>query len=108
MRLFVATLCLALCGTVAAAGEIYGTIREGGRPLPAGTKLEVKCPKGTYSAETDKIGAWRLFAPEQGKCTLTVRLGDAAPSMTVSSFEDSARYALVLEKKDGKYTLRSE
>lgn len=107
-RFFLATLCLAISCTTALAGEIYGTIKEGGKPIKAGTKVEVKCAKGSYGAETDKLGSYRLFVPEQGKCTLSVKSGDVAPRMTVNSFEDSARYNLVLEKKDGKPALRSE
>ena len=106
--LFLATLCLAILCTTAPAGEFYGTIKEGGKPVNAGTKVEVKCAKGSYGAETDKLGSYRVFVPEQGKCTLSVKSGDVAPQMTVTSFEDSARYNLVLEKKDGKPALRSE
>jgi len=107
-KVFLAMLCLAISCTAALAGEIYGTVKEGGKPIKAGTKVEVICAKGSYSAETDKLGSYRLFVPEQGKCTLSVKSGDAAPQMTVHSFEDSARYNLVLEKKDGKPALRSE
>jgi len=107
-KAFLATLCLAMSCTTALAGEIYGTIKEGGKPIKAGTRVEVKCAKGSYSAETDKLGSYRLFVPEQGKCALSVKSVDGSPQMTVNSFEDSARYNLVLEKKDGKPSLRSE
>jgi beta-lactam-binding protein with PASTA domain len=107
-KVFLAILCLAISCTTAQAGEIYGTVKEGGKPIKAGTKVEVKCAKGSYSAETDKLGSYRLFAPEQGKCTLSVKTSDGSPQMTVTSFEDSSRYNLVLEKKDGKSSLRSE
>jgi len=107
-NVFLTMLCLAMACTTAHAGEFYGTIKEGGKPVKAGTKVEVKCAKGSYSAETDKLGSYRLFVPEQGKCALSVKSGDAAPQMTVHSFEDSTRYNLVLEKKDGKSSLRSE
>jgi hypothetical protein len=107
-KVFLAMLCLAISCTTALAGEIYGTVKEGGKPIKAGTKVEVKCAKGSYSAETDKLGSYRLFVQEQGKCTLSIQSGDGSPQMTVNSFEDSARFNLVLEKKDGKSSLRSE
>jgi len=107
-KVFLAILCLAISYTTAIAGEIYGTVKEGGKPIKAGIKVEVKCAKGSYSAETDKLGSYRMFLPEQGKCTLSVKSSDGSPQMTVNSFEDSARYNLVLEKKDGKSSLRSE
>ncbi|HEY5996108.1 MAG TPA: hypothetical protein VIU29_03765 [Candidatus Deferrimicrobiaceae bacterium] len=90
------------------AGELYGTVMEGGKPVKAGTKIEVKCAGGSYSAQTDKDGAYRLFVPEQGKCTLTVKSGAASPSMTIHSFEDSARFVLSIEKVDGKPVLRGK
>jgi hypothetical protein len=107
-KVYLAVLCIAISCTTALAGEIYGTVKESGKPVQAGTKVEVKCAKGSYSAETDKLGSYRLFVPEQGKCTLSVKSGDVSPQMAVHSFEDSARYNLVLEKKDGKSSLRSE
>jgi len=107
-KVFLAMLCLAISCTTALAGEFYGTVKEGGKPIKAATKIEVKCAKGSYSAETDKLGSYRLFVPEQGKCALSVKSSDGSPQMTVHSFEDSTRYNLVLEKKDGKSSLRSE
>lgn len=107
-KIYLAMLCLTIPYTTALAGEIYGTIKESGKPIKAGTKVEVKCAKGSFSAETDKLGSYRLFVPEQGKCTLSVMSGDIAPQMTINSFEDSVRYNLVLDKKDGKPALRSE
>jgi hypothetical protein len=107
-KAFLAMLCLAISCTTALAGEIYGTIKEGGKLIKAGTKVEVKCAKGSYSAETDKLGSYRLFVPEQGKCTLAVKASDGSPQMTVHSFDDSTRYNLVIDKKDGKSSLRGE
>src|SRR5512135_884607 len=101
-KIFLAMLCLAISYSAALAGEIYGTVKEGGKPINAGAKVEVKCSKGSYSVETDNLGSYRLFVPEQGKCTLSVTSGGDSPQMTVHSFEDSTRYNLVLEKKDGK------
>ena len=103
-----AFLCLAISIATAQAGEIYGTVKDGGKPVQAGTTVEVKCAKGSYSAKTDNLGSYRLFVPEQGKCTLSVKSGAVSPQMTVHSFEDSARYNLVLGEKDGKPSLRSE
>ncbi len=106
--LIVLALVAATVPTIAVAGEIFGTIKEGGAPVKEGMKVALVCGAKTYAAETDKNGAYRLFAEEEGKCTLTVTVGNEVPSTTVHSFADSARYNLILEKKDGKYTLRSE
>jgi len=83
-KIFLTMLCLAIPCASALAGEIYGTIKEGGKPVKGGTKVEVKCAKGGYSAETDKLGSYRLFVPEQGKCTLSVLSIDGSPQMTLT------------------------
>lgn len=101
-------LTLVLLPGVAAAGEIYGTIKENGKPVKAGLKVTVACGEKTASAETDKNGGYRLFASEEGKCTLSVKVGEESPSAVVHSYDDSARYNLVIEKKDGKTILRTE
>ena len=106
--LALSVLLLVAAPSLVGAGEIYGSIKEAGKPVKEGVKVEVACGEKTVAGETDKNGAYRLFAQEEGKCTLTVRIGDEAPWIAVHSFEDSARYNLVLEKKDGKYVLRSE
>ena len=50
--LFLTMLCLAIaCTPPALAGEFYGTIKEGGKSIKAATKIEVKCAKGSYSAD---------------------------------------------------------
>jgi len=90
------------------AGEIYGTITEQGKPVKEGVKVTVTCGEKSVGGQTDKNGAYRVFADEEGKCTLVVKVGEEAPSVAIHSYADSARYNLVLEKKDGKYTLRSE
>ncbi len=106
--LVVLALIAATIPTAAVAGEIYGTITESGAPVKEGMKVALLCGEKAYAGETDKNGAYRLFAEEEGKCTINVTVGEETPSTTVHSFSDSARYNLILEKKEGKYTLRSE
>lgn len=104
-------LTLALVPGAAFAGELFGTIKENGKPVKDGLKVTVACgEKGekSVSADTDKNGGYRLFAAEEGKCTLTLKVGSESPSTPIHSYPDSSRYNLVLEKKDGKYTLRAE
>jgi hypothetical protein len=97
---------LSLAASSALAGELFGTISEGDKPLAQGVKVEVTAGDKTYSAETDKFGAYRLFVKEKGKCTLTVQYKDQKPSFAVASFDKSTRYDFVLSQKDGKYTIR--
>jgi hypothetical protein len=107
-KLIALAFMVAAVPTAAVAGEIYGTIKDQGKLAKEGVPVTVACGGKSVAGQTDKNGAYRLFADEEGKCTLTVKVGDEAPSVTIHSYADSARYNLVLEKKGGKYTLRSE
>lgn len=109
MKTLTATVLIVIAvPALAFAGEIYGTINEAGKPVAEGLTVEVACGDAKIATTTDKNGAYRLVAPDDEKCTLELTVGEEKPSITVHSFEDSARYNLVLEKKDGKYTLRGE
>ncbi len=89
-----------------AAGEVYGTITDGSKSVPAGVKVEIGASGHVYSAETDKFGSYRIYVKEKGKCTLTVRTRDQAPTVDLYSYEKSTRYDWVLEAKDGKLSIR--
>ena len=103
--LSIVAIVLSLSAFSAHAGELFGTISEGTKPVSEGVKVEVNAGDKTYSAETDKFGSYRVFVKEKGKCTLKVHFKEQTPSFSVSSFEKSTRYDFVLELKDGKYTL---
>jgi len=96
---------LFLSTSSALAGELFGTISEGDKPIGAGIKVEVTAGEKTYSTETDKFGSYRLFVKEKGKCTLKVHFKNQTPTFSVASFDKSTRYDFALTQKDGKYTL---
>ena len=106
MKHIALALFLAAAFSTSRAGEIYGTLAEGTKPLAAGTKLEITAGDKSYGGETDKFGAYRVFVKEKGKCTLKVHIKDQTATFDVISFEKSTRYDLVLEGKNGTYTLR--
>ena len=97
---------LGLCASPLLAGEIYGTVTEGGKSVGEGIAIAVKCGGESYPAKTDKGGAYHLVVREKGKCSLTVHYKDQTPSVDVASYDDGVQVDLVLESKDGKYTLR--
>ena len=99
-------LILLLFAGRASAGEVYGTITEGRKPVAAGVKLEIAAAGKTYAAETDKFGSYRVVIKEKGKCTLMVHLRDQSPSIELFSYDRSTRYDWILETKDGKLILR--
>lgn len=104
-HLSVLAIFLILSVSPALAGEMSGTISEGDKPVAAGVKVEVTAGDKTYSTETDKFGAYRLFVKEKGKCRLKVYYKDQTPTFSVASFDKSTRYDLSLALKDGKYML---
>jgi hypothetical protein len=88
------------------AGKIIGSISEGGKPIAKGVKVDVTCGTASHAAETDAYGAFSLVVPEQGKCTLKVNYQGQTPAFEINSYEGSVQFDLILEKQDGKYTLK--
>ena len=102
-----AALALALV-PAAHAGRLFGDIKIDGKPVAAGLKVKVKPPGEAPAVETttDKFGSYKLVVKDEGKCTLTVVYDKANLDLAVFSTKDATRYDLVIEKKDGKNTLR--
>jgi hypothetical protein len=116
MRFPIAALLTAGLVTVFAAnafaGRIFGDIKIDGKPIPEGVKVRVKGPapaSGAASADTtatDKFGSYKLMIKEEGKCVLTVVYDKQPLEIQVFSNKEATRYDLIIEKKDGKLTLR--
>ena len=102
----VVLLALLLCASPLFAGEVFGTITDGNKPVAAGVKVEIAVSGKSYAAETDKFGSYRIVMKEKGKCTLTVHLRDQSPSVDLFSYDRSTRYDWILQTKDGKLSLR--
>jgi hypothetical protein len=115
-RLFSVTLTLlALCtATSAFAGRIFGDIKLDGKPLPAGVPVEIGVlkedtkgkPPRADSTATDKFGAYKLTVKDKGKCQLTVTYEKQSLTLEVFSYAEPTRYDLIVEKKDGKLSIR--
>ena len=91
---------------IAIAGNVYGTIIEGGKGIAQGSKIDVTCGSDKYSTETDTNGSFKVFVKDQGKCELKLTYQGQTPTFEVNSFEGSVQYDLILEKKGTQYTLR--
>lgn len=102
----VVLLALLLSASPVLAGEVFGTITDGSKPVAAGVKVEIAVSGKVYSAETDKFGSYRIIVKEKGKCTLTVHIREQSPSVELFSYDRSTRYDWVLQTKDGKLSLR--
>jgi hypothetical protein len=89
----------------APTGSIYGDIRLGDKYL-SDLSVSLKCGTTTTDGKTDDAGSFRLTVPRGGKCQLSVTYEKQTAEIDVVVFEKPAQYRLVLELKDGKYTLR--
>jgi hypothetical protein len=103
---------LLVCLAPIFGGEIYGTIKEGGRPVGRGLKVEIT--KGTdgapaYSADTDDFGNYRVIVPEIGKFVITIQVGGKKTNPgEIQSYPTSVRFDWVLEKTGETYSLKRQ
>jgi hypothetical protein len=92
----------------AMAGEIYGTIEDAGKPIPA--DVEVKVTVGSaenISVKTDKLGAYRVVAANKGKGTLTVVYKNkVSEPADIVSFDKATRYDWTIEASGDGMTLK--
>ena len=87
------------------AAQVYGTLRESGRPA-ANVTVEVVCGSSKYSAVTDNYGSYRLFAKESGKCRLRVYYQNQTPETVIDSSNDPAHYDFdLIRQGNGQYQL---
>ena len=105
-RLAIAAVLILAVTSAAVAGNVYGSISEGGKPVAQGVKIEVTCGANKYSAETDASGTYKVFVKDQGKCAFHVAYQGQNPTFEINSFEGSVQYDLVLEKQGAQYTLK--
>jgi len=113
-------LIIGLAASNASAGRIFGDIKMDGKPVPAGLVVTIAVAPPATAAEakekptvtvldttvTDKFGSYKLSVKQEGKCVLTLMYEKQALSLEVFSYKNATRYDLILEKKDGKLSLR--
>ena len=115
----VLTLLIASAASDAFAGRIFGDIKQDGKPVPAGLTVIVAlappaagenakpaAPTAVDTTTTDKFGSYKLTMKEAGKCVLTLMYQKQALTLEVFSYKEATRYDLIVEKKDGKLSLR--
>ena len=108
-RVLVIAAAASALATTAFAGRIFGDISLDGKPLPAGVKVKVSLPGSSAVADsttTDKFGSYKLLVKTEGKTTLTVYFEKTPLELAVFSNKEATRYDLVVEKKDGKPSVR--
>jgi hypothetical protein len=115
-----AALSTCLMASSVSAGRIFGDIKVDGKPLPAGLPVMIAlappasapgdtvrlAPVRADSTVTDKFGSYKLAVKREGKCVLSLVYEKQVLTLEVFSYQVATRYDLILEKKDGKLSLR--
>jgi len=113
-------LMVCLAASSAEAGRIFGDIKIDGKPVPAGLTVTIApapaadvpgaeakpAPLPVDTTLTDKVGSYKVTVKEEGKCILTLMYEKQALTLEVFSYKNATRYDLVIEKKDGKLSMR--
>ena len=86
-------------------GEIFGDVRLGDQYV-AEVPVKLTCGTEVAEATTDKSGSYRIHSKSGGKCSVSVTYKGSTAAVEVVVFERPTRYRLVLEEKEGKYTLK--
>ena len=112
----IAVVMVALFASSALAGKIFGDIKMDGKPLPEGAVVTIAlapaadaknaAPAALDTTKTDKFGSYKFSVKPEGKCVLTVVHEKQSASLDVFSYKEATRYDLILEKKEGKLSLR--
>ena len=115
-RRFILLLILLTCclPAAASAGRVFGDIKHDGKPVAAGVQVTIARlsedpkakPTPVDTTATDEFGSYKLMVKDAGKCMLTILYEKQAVSLEVFSYKEATRYDLILEKKDGKLSLR--
>ena len=117
-RLVVLVLVIAVLSSSSAFGaRIFGDLKMDGKPVPAGVRMKItrlitdggktKPAAGPVdSTVTDKFGSYKLTVKDEGKCSLAVSYDKQVATLDVFSYKEATRYDLILEKKDGKLSVR--
>jgi hypothetical protein len=101
-------LTLTLCAASSFGGEIYGTIKEDGKAVGKDVVVTIELGDKSYPKSTDEFGSYRIIVNEVGKCTAKVAYKGQTISSEIESYSTPVRFDLVIESKDGKYSLRRQ
>ncbi|MGI8917353.1 MAG: hypothetical protein ACR2H6_02040 [Pyrinomonadaceae bacterium] len=85
------------------AGQIYGSLKEAGRPV-ANATFEVFCPQGSFRGVTDGYGAYSINVG-RGKCTFRLYYRNQQPSFDLYSYDSPLRYDFDVVNGNGGLSL---
>jgi hypothetical protein len=110
MRAIRLTLLASIVCTVSSfGGEIYGTIKEGERPVGKGVTIEIQTNVDRpYSAVTDEFGNYRVIVREIGRFPITVQFNGQSITGYVQSYWTPAKFDWALKKTGERYLLERQ
>ena len=99
-------LLIVLLPTMASAGQIHGSLKDGEKPVHQGVSVQITCSSASpYRGETDAYGAFSINVRETGSCVLKVFYG-CEPTFQIYSENDPIRYDFVLIQQQGTCVLQ--
>ena len=109
MRKFIGLMVVVFCAAeLAAAAQIYGSLKQDNRSVGQGVEISINCGGRPQQAFTDAYGAYKVYVPQPGKCTLTVSNGKArSEPYPVYSSDEPTRYDFdLIQNPNGTLSLR--
>jgi hypothetical protein len=95
----------ALLATPLAAGQIYGTLREGGRGVAARIEI-VPEGKSPIPVTTSANGAYSVSVPDPGRCWLRVYYTKPVAPVAIFSYAEPVKYDFDLIPAGNGYSLQ--
>jgi hypothetical protein len=88
------------------AGQIYGSLTFGGRPVPR-AGFTVNCGGAVSAGAAADDGSYRIYVPQQGRCRFELAGYQGRPAADVFSYPNPTQYDFELVRRpDGGYELR--
>lgn len=92
MKRIITTVMLSLMLSLSVfGGQIYGSLKEDGRSLPAKVKFDVKCKEQVQPGYTDGYGAYSINVVK-GRCTFTLYYKSQTLTSVIYSSDNPLRY----------------
>lgn len=85
-----------LAGSLASAGQVYGTLRDANGKGMAGVSIVIVAPnRASYEGKTAADGSYQIFVKETGRCELQAKLtGNTPATANVFSYAEPTKYEL--------------
>ncbi len=89
-------------------GEIYGTIKESGKPIAKDVEVTIELNGNKHLGKIDEFGSYRIFVTGTGLCSISIKPREIPISGQIQSYSKPTRYDLAIVKNDGKEVLQRQ